>query len=64
MRYAEYKLINEAELQDWIQCRLDGGVKFLTQKESENGESRVARLLDVNGKEFVCNWQPIKPLRK
>lgn len=61
---AQDKLMNEAELQDWIKCRIDSGVVFLTQKESENDVTRVARLLDINGKEFVCNWQPINTLRQ
>lgn len=47
---------NEAEMQAWIQNRLDGGVKFIVQKEIQNDTLKVTRLLDVNGKMLVVDW--------
>ena len=47
---------NEAEMQAWIQNRLDGGVKFVVQKEIQNDTLKVTRLLDVNGKMLVVDW--------
>lgn len=52
-----YVLMNENELQAWVQCRIDGGVKYSVEKDDLGGVSRATKLTDDYGKEFCLDWK-------
>lgn len=52
-----YVLMNEKELHAWVQCRIDGGVKYSIERGNLGGMSRTTKLIDVYDKEFCLDWK-------